>query len=364
MNGLAVDDGFAAEPFFQQLDEIGKPHSLGFAQVEDLITEFLLRASQDAIDGVRDVSVIAGRAPVTKDRDRFPLGHELGKLVDRQVRSLARPIDGEEPEHDHIHPVDVVVNMAERLAGQLAGGVGRNGRKNRVRLREGNPGVDAIDRGGRSDGDFFDAVEPRGFQQVDRAFDVHALIKRRFRQAGAHAGAGGKVGDLIELHTAQQGIDGRPVGQISPHEAKAVFGGGERLHVALFDGEIVERIQIIECPDRVALAQQALAHVRADEARPARDQVIHERTLTLPIADCQLPIANCRLPIADCRLSNWRLRRVESVERLVRRLTENRESNSEGLTCNNPCDRNKGVSPRNKGVSPGYCRIYALGLPR
>ena len=88
--------------------------------------------------------------------------------------------------------------MAERLARELAGGVGRDGGENRVALAERHLGVHAINRRRRRDGDFFHARLARGFEHVDRALDVHALVKRRLGEAGPHARARGEVDDLIK----------------------------------------------------------------------------------------------------------------------------------------------------------------------
>jgi hypothetical protein len=53
---------------------------------------------------------------------------------------------------------------------------------------------------------------------------------------------------------------------------------GERLDVAeiaAFELRVVGNIEVVERPDRVAVVQQALANVRADETRAASDQKIH-----------------------------------------------------------------------------------------
>ena len=100
---------------------------------------------------------------------------------------------------DDVHAIDVMVNVAKSFAGEFAGGVGRNGGKNRVALGKRDLGIHAIDGRGGGDGDFFDAVLAGGFEDVDGAFDVDALVKGGFFEAGPDAGASGEMDDLIEF---------------------------------------------------------------------------------------------------------------------------------------------------------------------
>jgi len=54
--------------------------------------------------------------------------------VNRQVGPLARAIDGEEAQHDDVQAIDVVIDVAEGFAGELARGVGGDGLEDRVAL--------------------------------------------------------------------------------------------------------------------------------------------------------------------------------------------------------------------------------------
>jgi len=59
---------------------------------------------------------------------------------------------------------------------------------------------------------------------------------------------------------------------------------GERLdfpQILALELRIVKVVEVVECPDRVAVAQQMLTDMGADEARAAGDQKIHARTLTI-----------------------------------------------------------------------------------
>ena len=54
---------------------------------------------------------------------------------------------------------------------------------------------------------FFTPVLPRGFEHVDRALDVHALVKRRLFEARPHAGARGEMDDLVEFDGGKKFVE-------------------------------------------------------------------------------------------------------------------------------------------------------------
>jgi len=76
----------------------------------------------------------------------------------------------------------VVVDVAERFASQLAGGIGRNGAEDGVVFGKGYLGVNAVNGGGRGDDKLADAVEAGSFEEVDGALDIDALVKGRVPQ--------------------------------------------------------------------------------------------------------------------------------------------------------------------------------------
>ena len=69
LRGLAVDDGFFANGFFQKFDEATEFHGLGFAEIEDFVAEFFLGAGDDAGESVGDVGVIARGRAVAENRE-------------------------------------------------------------------------------------------------------------------------------------------------------------------------------------------------------------------------------------------------------------------------------------------------------
>jgi hypothetical protein len=51
--------------------------------------------------------------------------------------------------------------------------------------------------------------------------------------------------------------------------------------IALLELRVVKIIEVVEGPDAMAIAEEAFANVRADEARAAGDEKIHVQTLTI-----------------------------------------------------------------------------------
>ena len=274
-----------------------------FAQIENFKPELLLRGGDDAVNRVGDVGVIARHAAIAEDGNRFAGVDERREFANGQIGPLALAIDGEQAEHRHVHAVNMMINVAERFAGELARGIGRDGGKNRVALAEWHLGVYAIDRRRRSDDNFFDAAFSSGFENVHRAFDVNALVKRRCFEAGPHARARSQVDDLVEFHAAEQFVERHAVTQIAVDKFKwfgsprgigraacrcgvlgRVIPRGERLDIAevpAFEFRVVEIVEVIERPDGVAVVQQPFANVRTDETRAAGDQKVHGQTLTI-----------------------------------------------------------------------------------
>ena len=102
-------------------------------------------------------------------------------------------------------------------------------RIHRVALAERHFGIHAINGRRRRDGDFFDAVFARGFEDVDRALDIDALVKRGVVQARTHARARGEMDDLVELDGRKNLGERGGIGDVAVDEFKRF---GERLDFA------------------------------------------------------------------------------------------------------------------------------------
>src|ERR1039458_7982696 len=118
----------------------------------------------------------------------------------------------------------------------------------------------------------------RGFEDVDRALDVHALVKRRLLQARPHARPRGEVDDLIEFDGRKKFVERGGIAYVAVEKFKRQRERFDFAKIAALDLRVVEIVQVVEGPDTVAVAQQAFANVRADEARAAGDEKIHPAT--------------------------------------------------------------------------------------
>jgi len=80
LHRLAVDDRLFAERVLEQFNHAAQLHDLRLAQIENLIAEFLLRASRDAVEDVADERIVSRRRTITKYRDGLPALMSLANL--------------------------------------------------------------------------------------------------------------------------------------------------------------------------------------------------------------------------------------------------------------------------------------------
>src|ERR1044071_9190618 len=114
---------------------------------------------------------------------------------------------------------------------------------------------------------------------MDGSLDIDALIKGRFHQTGPDSRASRQMNDLIERGCAKERIQGGPIFKLTSHEGEFLAVSLQRGQVPLFDGWIVEGIEIIEGADGVTQAEQLFANVGSDETSSARNQEVHGATL-------------------------------------------------------------------------------------
>ena len=118
--------------------------------------------------------------------------------MDRHLRALARAVDGEEAQRRGGDAEEVAVVGAEELAGALGRGVGRGRAHGRIALAEGHLVVRAVHRRGRREDEAAHVVRAAGLEEVERAFDVDALVALGLRQRRAHAGERAEMHDDVE----------------------------------------------------------------------------------------------------------------------------------------------------------------------
>jgi hypothetical protein len=69
----------------------------------------------------------------------------------------------------------------------------------------------------------------------------------------------------------QQTVHARAVGQIAAHQGKRFSEGLDLAQVLFLDGGVIKAVEIIQRPDRVALAQETFTKMRTNETCPACD---------------------------------------------------------------------------------------------
>jgi len=118
----------------------------------------------------------------------------------------------------------------------------------------------------------------RGFHDVEAADDVGVDVGARVLDAVAHAGLGGQVDDGAGPGGGDGGLQGGVVFQQG-------FGGGELGVLAqqgvagLLQAHVVVVGHAVVAVDGVALVEQQLGQVKADEAGGAGDEIAHGRGL-------------------------------------------------------------------------------------
>ena len=103
-------------------------------------------------------------------------------------------------------------------------------------------------------------------QQPDRAQHVDARVEERIDDRAGDRGLGRDVNDDARLRRGEHGVE-PGLAQVADVQSRR---GGDSLAPA--------RGQIVDHVDRVALREETIDDVRADEAGAARDQNLHARS--------------------------------------------------------------------------------------
>ena len=138
-----------------------------------VVVDCRLDSSYDIVD----VGVIPAGGAIAEDGNGFAVQDETGELVDGQVGTLPGSVDGEEPERDRGHPVQMGKRMTQCFAGQLGGGIGRYGSQKRVLFTEGDLFIYAVHGVGGAEDELLHLAVYRCVQQVQGAGDVHLVVE-------------------------------------------------------------------------------------------------------------------------------------------------------------------------------------------
>ena len=196
----------------------------------------------------------------------------IGETVDREIRTLARSIDREEPEASDAKSVKIHVVAAELLSGQFRCGVRGEGLKERQILAEGNRFRQTVDRGTGGEEDLAASRETRCLQHMEGAGDVGVDVELGIQDRGAHPGASGQVDDGIRLHLFKEVPDSIPIPEIDFGYPDPI---GKRGHIGPLDRGIIEIIEVVHDRHGMPLSDQGSNHMRAYESGPSGDDDLH-----------------------------------------------------------------------------------------
>ncbi len=129
-------------------------------------------------------------------------GQQVGELVDRHLRPLARSVDREEAQAGGAQAVEVAVVEAEQLAAAFGGGVGADRQVDAVVFGEGHLFVDAVDRRGGAEDEVGGTVVAGRLEQAQGADAVDVFVEDRLLEAGPHPGPGRQVHHPVEAAPA------------------------------------------------------------------------------------------------------------------------------------------------------------------
>lgn len=227
-------------------------------------------------EDVLDVGEIPRLGAVAVNYGGFAVQASRDEVRDRHVRAHPGTVDGEVSKGYRGKAVDLVVDAGVLLGRELRDAI-RADRRCRVILVVGQVLGFAVDRRGACDDDPFGIARSGGFEHVDRPVDVDLVYVPRVLDARPDPGLGGLMVDVLRL--AHEIGDEFGIAEIAVDEFVAplalVCDRTAGFDGVVFDSQTVERLEAIEDDDIVALFDESLGDMPADETRTARDENSH-----------------------------------------------------------------------------------------
>ena len=125
-----------------------------------------------------------------------------------------------------------------------------------------------------------DLMAPGQLEEVHRALEVHRLIDHRLLDRRPYAGPGRQVADRVGAlggigeHGLELGLVRDDVGSEQPKPPRRRFGLNIS-EVQLFDGRVVEAVEVVDADDLIPPGKEAVGDARADETGGARQEDSH-----------------------------------------------------------------------------------------
>lgn len=258
-------------------DQIIEGDGSGIAEIEDFKIAGIVERSQpmqsraDTLDDVINVGVVSSARSIAEHGELSAAFDQGSEFVNREIRSLARAVNGEEAQTSYIDRKKVRVCAGKRFCRELAGRVRRYWlEKTAVLTKRARRGI-PVDGTRRPKDEIFDAVTPGSFQQNASPADVHLLIEERLFDGRTDSGAGREMDYSRRSSFGKCPLDGRLVAYIAFYQPRLV-AQQRALEIATLPCFRVEGIEVIKDREPAIAARQRFGYMRSNESCPARDK--------------------------------------------------------------------------------------------
>jgi hypothetical protein len=153
--------------------------------------------TENPFDEIIDIGIISPGGAIPVDWDFFTLVNQTSEFMDRHLRPLPWTIGCEDPQTGDIHPIKMMIRIAEEFTRPFGGSVRGDGLDIEVLFRERDPLVFSINRGGGSKNEVFDFIRFTSFQKDNRSTDVYILVEEGICNRGPYPSPGSQVDDEI-----------------------------------------------------------------------------------------------------------------------------------------------------------------------
>ena len=103
--------------------------------------------TKDPVNQIVDIRIIPPGRAISINRDFLALINQAGEFMNGHLRPLPRTIGRENSQAGDIHPVEMMIRIAEKLPGPFGCSVRGDGLDIKILFREGNSLIFPIDRG-------------------------------------------------------------------------------------------------------------------------------------------------------------------------------------------------------------------------
>lgn len=214
--------------------------------------------------------VVSPRIAIAVERYGATGEHQFCELVHRQIRSLSRAINREQPKRQEANTIQATVHVSEQFAADLCTSVWAYRAKHVVGLLPRNVRVDAIHTARRRENKLDDASVSCEVEQVLCPTYIDTLKFTWRQDRGSHAGFGREVKDgVVGIRKCLWQY--RFIADITLDEPKMAIRQTSP-DVLPLDGRIVGAVEIIDARHPPAVVQQLIAKMATYKTGTAGDE--------------------------------------------------------------------------------------------